>query len=84
MRREKKAHFNNSRTRAETARAHEEYSRGQQTAQKSIKADKRNNVDGLAREAEEAAYHGNMKGLYVITKKKSQKVQQATETSVGK
>ena len=34
-----------------------------------VKKDKRDYIDSLAQEAEEAAYHGNMKDLYMTTKK---------------
>ena len=34
-----------------------------------MKKDKRDYIDSLAQEAEEAAYHGNMKDLYMTTKK---------------
>ena len=40
---------------------------------RTIKIDKRNYLEGLAAEAEEAAGSGNMKKLYNITKKLSGK-----------
>ena len=36
---------------------------------RSVKKDKRDYIDSLAQEAEEAAYHANMKDLYITTKK---------------
>ena len=73
QRREKKAVLNNSRTRAETAKAQEEYKQANKIVKKSIKADKKNYIDALATEAEEAARNGNMKDLYNITRKLSGK-----------
>ena len=73
QRREMKAVLNNSRTRAEKAKAQEQYTQANKSVKKSIKADKKNYADALAAEAEEAARNGNMKDLYTITKKLSGK-----------
>ena len=73
QRKEKKAAINNSRTRAEKAKAQEQYKQVNKIVKKSVKADKRNYVEALATEAEEAARNGNMKDLYAATKKLSGK-----------
>ena len=73
QRREKKAILNDSRTRAEKAKAQEQYTEANKNVKKSIKVDKKNYADALATEAEEAARNGNMKDLYTITKKLSGK-----------
>ena len=65
----KKAAMNNSRTRAEKARAQKEYSEANKRVKKSIKTDKKKYVDTLAREAEEAVKHRNWRDLYATTKK---------------
>jgi hypothetical protein len=75
-RKSKKAVLNNSRTRAAKAEAHREYMCAHKEVKKSIKADKREYVDSLARQAEEAAAQRNLKDLYSITKKLSGKFQQ--------
>lgn len=68
-RKAKKSVLNNSRTRAAKARAQEEYTETNKEVKRSIKADKRNFVDGLAEEAEQAAGSGNLKQLYETTRK---------------
>ena len=73
QRRERKAALNHSRTRAEKAKAQEQYTQANKSVKKSIKADKKKYADTLATEAEEAARNGNMKDLYTITKKLSGK-----------
>ena len=72
-RKKKKAAVNTSRTRSEKARAQEAYTTANKKVKNSIKADKRNFIDTLATEAEEAALHGNMRDLYNTTKKLSNK-----------
>ncbi|XP_073714068.1 uncharacterized protein [Misgurnus anguillicaudatus] len=67
-RKKKKAALNNSRTRAEKVKAQEVFTAANKEVKKCIRTDKRNYVDGLASEAEEAARNGNMKDLYSITK----------------
>ena len=66
---EKKAAVNSSRTRAERSKALKEYSNAHKSTKKSIGADKREYIDGIAEAAEQAARAGNMKGLYDTTKK---------------
>ncbi|XP_028649227.2 LOW QUALITY PROTEIN: uncharacterized protein LOC114645554 [Erpetoichthys calabaricus] len=72
-RKQKKAAVNNSRTRASKATAKEEYAEAHRTVKKSIRKDKKDFIDGLAAEAEQAVYNGNMKQLYDTTKKLSGK-----------
>ena len=60
----KKAAVNSSRTRAERSKALKEYSNAHKNTKKSIRADKRKYIDGLAEAAEQAARVGNMIGLY--------------------
>lgn len=69
MRKEKKAVVNSSRTRAERSKALKEHSNAHKNIKRSIRADKRKYIDGLAEAAEKAARAGNMKGLYDTTKK---------------
>ena len=73
MRKEKKTAVNNSRTRTAKAKAQEEYAEVNREVKKSIKVDKRNYIDSLAEEAEQAAGRGNMKELYDTTRKLSGK-----------
>jgi Reverse transcriptase (RNA-dependent DNA polymerase)/Domain of unknown function (DUF6451)/Endonuclease/Exonuclease/phosphatase family len=72
-RKAKKAKMNNSRTRAQKAKSQKEYAEANRTVKKNIRADKRNFVDMLAKEAEEAAYKGNMRELFATIKKLSGK-----------
>ena len=72
-RKKKKAVLNNSRTRAQKAKVQREYSEVNKKVKKNIKADKRNYVEVLATEAEEAARQGNMRELYNITRRLSRK-----------
>jgi hypothetical protein len=67
-RRTKKAHLCNSKTRAAKATALEKYSNANKEVKKSIRADKRNCIDNLAKIAEEAAARGNVRELYDDTK----------------
>ena len=63
-RKAKKAAVNDSQTRTSKARAQEENKGVNRSVERSFKADKRNSLESLAAEAEEAAYHENMRGLY--------------------
>ena len=65
--------MNNSRTRAEKARAQKEHADANKEVKRNIKTDKKNYINSLAKEAEEAAYGGNMKQLYDTTRKLSGK-----------
>ena len=68
-RRLKREAVNERRTRASKAAAQAEYTKAHKEVKRSVKKDKRDYIDSLAQEAEEAAYHGNMKDLYMTTKK---------------
>ena len=70
-RRNKKAAVNNSKTRATKSKALKEYTEAHRVVKRNIRKDKKMYVDGLAGEAEQAAYSGNMKALYDITKRLS-------------
>ena len=59
--------LNNSRTRAAKARA--QYTAVDREVKKSIKKDKRDYIGDLARQAETAAGQGNLRDLYLVTKK---------------
>ena len=73
---ERKTVLNNSRTRAAKARAQEEYTVAGRDVERSIKKDKRDYIDDLARQAETAAGQGNLRDLYLVTKKLTGKFQQ--------
>ncbi|KAK4471060.1 hypothetical protein MN116_000571 [Schistosoma mekongi] len=73
QRRNKKIEINNSRTRAEKIKAQAEYTEANKQVKKSIRADKRKYIEGLATTAEKAAREGNMKQLYDTTKKLADK-----------
>ncbi|KAL3888482.1 hypothetical protein ACJMK2_000849, partial [Sinanodonta woodiana] len=64
---------NNSRTRTAKAKANDEYAEANRSVKRSIKKDKKNYVEMLATEAEEAAHHGNTRDLYATIKKLSGK-----------
>ena len=68
--------LNNSRTRAAKARAQEEYMAVDREVNRSIKKDKRDYIDDLARLVETAAGQGNLGDLYLVTKKLTGKFQQ--------
>ena len=68
-RRLKKEAVNERRTRVSKAAAQADYTEAHKEVKRSVKKDKRDYIDSLAQEAEEAAYHGNMKDLYITTKK---------------
>ena len=83
-RREKKTVLNNSRTRAAKARAQEEYTSVDREVKRSIKKDKRDYIDDLARQAETAAGQGNLRDLYLVTKKLTGKFQQTDKPVMDK
>ena len=68
--------LSNSRTRAAKAKAQEEYTAADRELKRSIKKDKRDYIDDLARQAETAAGQGNLWDLYLVTKKLTGKFQQ--------
>ena len=69
VRKEKKGAVNNSRTRAAKAAAQEEYTEANRAVKNSVKTDKANFIEDLAKEAEDASAQGNMKQLYDVTRK---------------
>ena len=83
-RREGKTVLNNSRTRAAKARAQEEYTAVDREVKRSIKKDKRDYIDGLARQAEIAAGQGNLRDLYLVTKNLTGKFQQTDKPVMDK
>ena len=76
--------LNNSRTRAAKARAQEEYTAVNREVKRSIKTDKRDYIDHLARHAETAAGQGNLRDLYLLTKKLMGKFQQTDKPVMDK
>jgi DNA-directed RNA polymerase delta subunit len=73
-RKEKKAVLNMSQTRAAKAKTQEEYTAADTEVKKSTKKDKRDFIENLASEAEEAARQGNLKDLYLVTKKTGRQI----------
>ena len=73
----KKAAINISRTRAAKAKAQEEYTAVDKEVKESIKKDKRDFIEDLARKAEEAAGQGNLRELYQVTRSLAGKFQQS-------
>ena len=65
----KKAAINNGRTRVAKKEAQNQYAEANSEEKRNIKTDKRNFVDRVAQETDEAAASGNMKQLYDIIKK---------------
>nr|KAG5703833.1 hypothetical protein BaRGS_031467 [Batillaria attramentaria] len=61
---EKKTALNTSRTRRAKAKAQEEYTAADREVKRSTWKDKRDYIDNLASQAEEAARQGNLKDLY--------------------
>ena len=76
--------LNNSRTRAAKARAQEEYRAVDREVKRSIKEDKRDYIGDLARQAETAAGQGNLRDLYLVTKKLTGKFQQTDKPVMDK
>ena len=83
-RRERNTVLNNSWTRAAKARAQEEYTAVDREVKRSIKKDKRDYIDDLARQAETAARQGNLRDLYLVTKKLTGKFQQTDKPVMDK
>ena len=75
-RKKRKTDLNTSRTRAAKAKAQIEYRTVDGEVKRSIRNDKRDYIENLASQAEEAAGQGNLKDLYLATKKMSGKFQQ--------
>nr|KAG5686071.1 hypothetical protein BaRGS_030686 [Batillaria attramentaria] len=76
VRKKKKTALNTSRTRRAKAKAQEEYTAADREVKRSTRKDKRDYIDNLASQAEEAARQGNLKDLYQVTKKLAGKFQQ--------
>nr|KAG5690467.1 hypothetical protein BaRGS_016467 [Batillaria attramentaria] len=76
VRKKKKTALNTSRTRRAKAKAQEEYTAADREVKRSTRKDKRDYIDNLANQAEEAAGQGNLKNLYQVTKKLAGKFQQ--------
>ncbi|KAI8503757.1 hypothetical protein Bbelb_187280 [Branchiostoma belcheri] len=76
-RKQKKAELSTSRTRSEKRKAQEAYTVADKDVKKSIKKDKREHFDSLAKQAEEAAGRGNLRDLYMVTRKLAGKFQQS-------
>ena len=83
-RRERKTVLNNSRTRAAKARAQEECTAVDREVKRSIKKDKKDYIDDLARQAETAAGQGNLRDLYLLTKKLTGKFQRTDKPVMDK
>ena len=76
--------LNNSRTRAAKARAQEEYTAVDREIKRSIKKDKRDYINDLVRQAETGAGQGNLRDLYLVTKKLTGKFQQTDKPVMDK
>ena len=76
--------LNNGRTRAAKVKAQEEYTAVDREVKRSIKKDKRDCVDDLARHAETAAGQGNLMDLYLVAKKLTGKFQQTDKPVMDK
>ena len=76
-RREKKEVCNRSKTRATKAKAQKDYETANKEVKKSVRRDKKNYIEDLAQQAEEAAGKNNLKELYITTKKLIGKFQQS-------
>ena len=83
-RRERKTVLSSSRTRAAKAMAQGEYTAVDREVKRSIKKDKRDYIDDLARQAETAAGQVNMRDLYLVTKKVTGKFQQTDKLVMDK
>ena len=75
--REKKNILNLSRAIYAQAKAQKEYSAADKEVKASVKKDKNNFVEELASQVEEAAGQGNLKDLYMLTRKLSGRFQQS-------
>lgn len=73
---EKKAALKASRTRAAKANVQEDYTAKDKEVNKSTRKDKRDHIDNLVKQAKEAAGQGNLRELYMVTMKLSNKFQQ--------
>ena len=76
--------LNNSRTGAAKAKAQEEYTAADRKVKRSIKEDKRDYVDDLARQTETSAGQRNLRDLSLVTKKQAGKFQQTGKPMMDK
>ena len=76
MRKEKNKDLNMTRTRAAKTKAQEEYTIANKEVKRNIKKDKTDFIDDLASRAEKAAGQGNLRDLYLVTRKLAGKFQQ--------
>ena len=76
-RKKKKNILNFSRTRNAKAKPQKEYAAADKEVKAGVTKDKNNFVEELASQAEEAAGQGNLKDLYMLTRKLSGKFQQS-------
>ncbi len=67
-RKKTKESVNNAKTRQRKNEANKKYQEKDKEVKQHCRKDKRNNINQLATEAEEAAYRGDIKTLYNITK----------------
>ena len=75
-RKELKSKLNNSKTLEEKIEAQANYTKKNKEVKQSIRNDKRENIEKIAQQAETAASKGNMRELYMLTKKMVGKFQQ--------
>lgn len=73
---EEKAALKASRTRAAKANVQEDYTAKDKEVNKSIRKDKGDHIDNLVKQAKEAAGQGNLRELYMVIMKLSNKFQQ--------
>lgn len=78
-----KTALNTSQTKAAKARAKEDYMYivSDKEVTKSIRKDKQDHIDNLAKQVEEAARQGNLKELYMVTKRALQQNLASRHTS---
>ncbi|RXN14088.1 endonuclease-reverse transcriptase [Labeo rohita] len=75
-RKRKKTALNMSRNRAAKVKAQEDYTAADKEVKTSVKRDKRDYINDLANQAEEAAGKGNQRDLYAVTRRLAGKFQQ--------
>ena len=83
-RRKKKERIDQAQTRNQTSKAIKEYSEANKSVKKACKKDKREWIEDIAAEAEEAANKQNMKELYNLTRTLSGKGLQQSKPARNK
>ena len=68
-RRRKKTVVNNSRTRAQKAKAQKEYNDAHRAVKQNVRNDKKSYIESLADDAEQASRTGNLQDLYSVIRK---------------